>query len=133
MVFIETEVNSGESVVVKVLLKIDDYNELTIEKTLYENNIFKIFNYDSLTKTTSHLADFIKGQYIIYNEILFDQYYIKPLKNDKKMVKELHAFTKADYNMDGFKEFSVKFNCFRRRVNNKITKLIKKIKRVIWG
>lgn len=133
MVFIETEVNSGKSVVVKVLLKIDDYNELTIEKTLYENNIFKIFNYDSLTKTTSHLADFIDGQYIIYNEILFDQYYIKPLKNDKKMVKELHTFIIADYDMDGFKEFSIKFNCFRRRVDNKITKLIKKIKRVIWG
>jgi hypothetical protein len=132
MVFIETEVNSEKPAVVKVLLTIDDYNQLMVEKTPYEPNTFKIFNYDSLTKTTSQLANFVDGKYIIYNEMLFDEYYLKPLKNNKKMVKELQSFIRADYNMDGFKKFNIKFSCFRRRVNISVTKFIRKTKRVIW-
>ena len=55
-----------------------------------------------------------KNKYI-YNEMLFDEYYLKPLKKDKKMVKDLQAFIRADYNMDGFKKFNIKFSCFKRR------------------
>lgn len=128
MIFIETEVNSGKPSTIKVLLTIDDYNQLMIEKAPHELNTFKIFNYDSLTKTRSQLANYTNGKYTIYNEMLFNQYYLKPLKEDKKMVKELQAFIKADYDMDGFKKFIIKFSCFKRRVNISVTKLIRKTK-----
>jgi hypothetical protein len=132
MVFVETEVNSDRAPVVKILLAIDDYNQLMVEKNPYDFNAYKIFNYDSLTKTVSQLADFVNGKYIIYNEPLFNQYYLKPLKQDKKLVKDLQNFIKGDHNMDGFKKFTIKFICFKRRVNINVTKLIRKTKRAIW-
>lgn len=128
MVFIETEINSQRPQNIKVLLTIDEYNQLMVEKAPYEKNSFKIFNYDALTKTTSHLADFSEGKYVIHNEILFGEYYLKPLKNNKKMVKDLQSFIKADYDMDGFKKLTIKFSCFKRRVNISVTRLIRKTK-----
>lgn len=128
MLYVETNLNSQKSATLKVLLSIDEYNQLIVEKIQHEQNSFKILNHDALTKTTSQLADFINGKYVIYNPSFFNQYYLKPLKDDKRMLKELQSFMKADYDIDGFKRFDIKFKCFKRRFNISITKFFRKTK-----
>jgi hypothetical protein len=133
MIFTETELDLKRAPITKVLLTIDEYNELVIEKHPYDCNNFKIFNYDSLTKTTSQLADFINGKYEIYNQNLFNEYYLKPMKRNKKLVKDLQSFIRQDHTMNGFKHINIKFSCFKRRVNINVTKFLRKTKKNIWS
>jgi hypothetical protein len=128
MLYTETDLNLKHSPVTKVLMSVDDYNQLVVERNRYDKSIFKILCFDSLTRTTSELAEYNGGKYTVYNENLFNEFYLKPMRTDKKLVKELQAFIKADYNMDHLKEFNIKFKCFRRRINISITKFIRKTK-----
>jgi hypothetical protein len=132
MLYTETDLDLRRAPVTKVLLSVDDYNQLIVEKNPREENTFKILCFDGLTRTTCELADFVNGKYTVYNDNLFNEYYVKPMKRDKKLVKELNSFIKADYTMDHLKQFNIKFRCFRRRVNISVTKFIRKTKRVIW-
>lgn len=132
MLYTETDLNLRRAPITKVLLAVDDYNQLVVERNPYETNIFKILCFDSLTRTTSELAIYDNGKYTIYNENLFNEYYIKPMRRNKKLVKEFTAFIKTDYKMDHLKQFNIKFKCFKRRINISVTRFIKKTKRAIW-
>jgi len=126
MIFTETDLDLKRAPITKVLLTIDDYNELIIEKHPYDFYNFRILNYDSLLKTTSHLADYSNGKYKIHNQNLFNEYYLKSMKNNKKLVRDLHSFIREDHMVNGFKNINIKFVCFRRRFNINITKLFRK-------
>jgi hypothetical protein len=117
MIYTETNLDFRHAPVTKVLLAVNDYNQLVVERNPYETNTFKILSFDSLTRTTSELADYKNGKYTIYNDNLFNEYYVKPMRHDKKLVKQLNAFIKADYTMDHIKQFNIKFKCFKRRIN----------------
>ena len=132
MLYTETDLDFKRAPIVKVLLAVDDYNQLVVERNPYETNTFKILSFDALTRTTSELADYNNGKYTIYNDNLFNEYYIKPMRRDRKLVRQLNAFIKADYTMDHLKQFNIKFKCFKRRINISVTRFIKKTKRAIW-
>jgi hypothetical protein len=132
MLYTETDLDFRRAPITKVLLAVDDYNQLVVERNPYETNTFKILCFDALTRTTSELADYKNGKYTVYNDNLFNEYYIKPMRRDRKLVRQLNAFIKADYTMDHLKQFNIKFKCFKRRINISVTRFIKKTKRAIW-
>ena len=132
MLYTETDLDFKRAPIVKVLLAVDDYNQLVVERNPYETNTFKILSFDAYTRTTSELADYNNGKYTIYNDNLFNEYYIKPMRRDKKMIRELNSFIRADYKMDHLKQFNIKFKCFKRRINISVIRFIKKTKRAVW-
>lgn len=116
----------------KVLFLTDDENQLYVKRIYYHHSLFKIYNYDSITKTNYELADYQCGKYTIFNKALFNRYFVKTLKDNPRLAKTFHNFIKKDFNIDDFKEFTIKIKCFRRRINIRIIKLIRKTKKVIW-
>jgi hypothetical protein len=116
----------------KVLFLTDDENQLCIKKMYYHNSLFKIYNYDIMTKTNYELADYQNGKYTVFNQFLFNLYFVKPLKNSPKLARAFHDFVRTDFNAGEFKEISVKFKCFRRRINIRVIKLLRKTKKAIW-
>jgi len=116
----------------KVLFLTDDENQLCIKKMYYHNSLFKIYNYDIMTKTNYELADYQNGKYTVFNQFLFNLYFVKPLKNSPKLARAFHDFVRTDFNTSEFKEISVKFKCFRRRINIRVIKLLRKTKKAIW-
>jgi hypothetical protein len=116
----------------KVLFLTDDENQLCIKKMYYHNSLFKIYNYDITTKTNYELADYQNGKYTVFNQFLFNLYFLKPLKNNPKLARAFHDFVRTDFNAGEFREISVKFKCFRRRINIRVIKLLRKTKKAIW-
>ena len=113
------------------LILCDDDTQLCVKKLSPNDTVFRIYTYDNLTKANYELADYQKGKYTIFNETLFNLYFIGKLKDNPRLARSFHNFIVANQPGD-FKEFNVKFRCFKRRVNIKVIRLLRKTKKVIW-
>lgn len=116
----------------KVLSSNDDDNQLCVKRLYYRDNVFRIYNYDAMTKTSYELADYQNGKYTIFNKTLFNSYFVKQLKDNPRLARSFNNFVRKDFNTSEFKEFSVKIKCFRRKINIRIIKLLRKTKTAIW-
>jgi hypothetical protein len=116
----------------KVLSLSDDENQLCVKKLYYHDSMFRIYNYDAINRANYELADYQNGKYTIFNETLFNLYFVKKLKANPKLAKAFHNFVTTDFEPNQFKEFNIKFQCFRRRINIRIIRLFRKTKKVIW-
>lgn len=115
----------------KVLCLTDDYNQLCIKKMYYFDNTYKIYTFDILTRTHHELADYCDGVYTIHNEVLFNKLFLKTMRENRRVFGSFKRFIHTDFKQNGFKEFTLKFICFKRRINIKINKIINKTKRII--
>jgi hypothetical protein len=113
------------------LILCDDDTQLCVKKLSPNDTVFRIYTYDNLTKANYELADYQKGKYTIFNETLFNLYFIGKLKDNPRLARSFHNFIVANQPGD-FKEFNVRFRCFKRRVNIKVIRLLRKTKKVIW-
>jgi hypothetical protein len=115
----------------KILILSDDDNQLCVKKISQHIPIFRIYVYDDLTKTNYELADYERGKYTIFNNTLFNLYFIARLKNNPALAKSFNSFI-IENEPDSFKEFNIKLRCFRRRVNIRVIRLLRKTKKAIW-
>lgn len=113
------------------LILCDDDTQLCVKKLSPNDTVFRIYTYDNLTKANYELADYQKGKYTIFNETLFNLYFIGKLKDNPRLARSFHNFIVANQPGD-FKEFNIRFRCFKRRVNIKVIRLLRKTKKVIW-
>jgi hypothetical protein len=116
----------------KVLSVSDDENQLCVKKLYQHENLFRIYNYDAINRANYELADYQNGKYTIFNEALFNLYFVKKLKANPKLAKAFNTFVTTDFEPNNFKEFNIKFQCFRRRVNIRVIRLLRKTKKAIW-
>ena len=110
------------------LILCDDDTQLCVKKLSPNDTVFRIYTYDNLTKANYELADYQKGKYTIFNETLFNLYFIGKLKDNPRLARSFHNFIVANQPGD-FKEFNVRFRCFKRRVNIKVIRLLRKTKK----
>ena len=115
----------------KILILSDDDNQLCVKKISQHIPIFRIYVYDDLTKTNYELADYERGKYTIFNNTLFNLYFIARLKNNPALAKSFNSFI-IENEPDSFNEFNIKLRCFRRRVNIRVIRLLRKTKKAIW-
>ena len=113
------------------LILCDDDTQLCVKKLSPNDTVFRIYTYDNLTKANYELADYQKGKYTIFNNTLFNLYFIARLKNNPALAKSFNSFI-IENEPDSFKEFNIKLRCFRRRVNIRVIRLLRKTKKAIW-
>jgi hypothetical protein len=106
------------------LILCDDDTQLCVKKLSPNDTVFRIYTYDNLTKANYELADYQKGKYTIFNETLFNLYFIGKLKDNPRLARSFHNFIVANQPGD-FKEFNVRFRCFKRRINIKVIRLLR--------
>jgi len=62
--------------------KDDGYNELVVEHISTNPNTYKIYVYDMLCRIRYELAEYKDNKYEIFNEELFDEMFLKTVKNN---------------------------------------------------
>lgn len=113
------------------ILSSKDDSYIYVKRMFYLDNTFRIYSFDSLTKTSHDLADYSDGKYRIHNEVLFNRIFVKELRHNKNAFNKFKRFITSDFTNSPLKEFTIRLNCFKRRVNIKIHKIINKTKQ--WG
>ena len=72
--------------------KDDGYNELVVEHIATNPNVYKIYCYDMLCRVRYELAEYKGNKYEIFNDELFNEMFVKTLKNNLDFSKTYNNF-----------------------------------------
>lgn len=88
---------------------------------------------DGITNTNYVAAEFDGLRYQIKNPRVFNDVFVKAMKEKPTLVKMMfHFFREQTEHPDNLKELKIKFDCFKRRVNIYIYKKARKTKELLW-
>ena len=88
---------------------------------------------DNVSNTVYHAAEFDGHRYNIKNERIFNDVFIKAVKKNPFLVKQMFAFLFEQTSQpDTIKDMKIKFTCFKRKINIYIHKRFKDTKKLLW-